>query len=169
MLLKKDLEMRLEDMDLFAKTIGIKPFDIYLIGGSASVLGNYSDRGTRDFDFIDLNYSSKLGRVFRILGTFDFLEYESTILSPSYAKRAKKLDDYEYLNIYILAPEDLIVSKIIRLSKKDQSDIEMLLKSSDVNVIKQIIEEVLDREDLIQSKREGFIKKLKLFKEKFYV
>jgi hypothetical protein len=126
LLLKKDLEMRLEDMNLFAKTIGIGPFDLYLIGGSASILGNYSDRSTRNFDFIDLNYSSKLGRVFRMLGTFDFLEYEATILSPIYPKRAKKLDDY--LNIYILAPEDLIVSKIIRLSKKDQSDIEILLK-----------------------------------------
>ena len=63
-----------------------------------------------------------------MLGTFDFLEYEATILSPTYPERAKKLDDYDYLNIYILAPEDLIVSKIIRLSKKDLSDIEILLK-----------------------------------------
>ena len=169
MLLKKDLEIRLEDMNLFAKTIGIEPFYIYLIGGSASVLGGYTNRGTRDFDFIDLNYSSKLGRVFRILGTFDFLDYESTILSPTYSKRAKKLDDYDYLNIYILAPEDLIVSKIIRLSKKDQSDIEILLKKSDINIINQIIKEVLAREDLIKSKKEGFIKNLKLFKEKFNV
>jgi hypothetical protein len=103
------------------------------------------------------------------LGTFDFLEYEATILSPTYPERAKKLDDYDYLNIYILAPEDLIVSKIIRLSKKDLSDIEILLKKSDVNIINQIIEEVLAREDLIKRKRDGFIKNLKLFKEKFYV
>ena len=169
MLLKKDLEIRLEDMNLFAKTINIEPFDLYLIGGSAAVLGGYTNRGTRDFDFIDLNYSSKLGRVFRLLGTFDFLEYESTIISPTYKRRAKKLNNYDYLNIYILAPEDLIVSKIIRLSKKDRSDIEILLKSSDVNLINQIINEVLERKDLIKSKREGFIKNLKLFKENFYV
>ncbi|MDM8534781.1 hypothetical protein QUF55_08800 [Clostridiaceae bacterium HSG29] len=48
-------------MNLFAKTINVEPFDLYLIGGSASILGNYSDRATRNFDFIDLNYSSKLG------------------------------------------------------------------------------------------------------------
>lgn len=169
MLLKKDLEIRLEDMNLFAKTIGIEPFDVYLIGGSAAVLGGYTNRGTRDFDFIDLNYSSKLGRVFRLLGTFDFLDYESTILSPTYQERAKKLENYDYLNIYILAPEDLIVSKIIRLSKKDQSDIEILLKSSNINIINQIIEEVITRDDLMKSKKEGFIKNLKLFKEKYNV
>ena len=94
LLLKKDLEMRLGDMNLFAKTIGIKPFDLYLIAGSASVLGNYSDKGTRNFDFIDLNYSSELGRVFRILGTFGFLDYESTILSPSYQKKINRILKY---------------------------------------------------------------------------
>ncbi|MDM8534782.1 DUF6036 family nucleotidyltransferase [Clostridiaceae bacterium HSG29] len=107
--------------------------------------------------------------MFRLLGTFDFLDYESTILSPTYKRRAKKLSNYDYLNIYILAPEDFIVSKIIRLSKKDISDIEILLKSSDINLINQIINEVLDRKDLIKNKREGFIKNLKLFKENFYV
>jgi hypothetical protein len=169
MLIKKELEERLKDMELFAKTIGIEPFDLYLLGGSASILGNYSDRGTRDFDFIDLNYPSKYGRVFRLLGTFDFLEYESTILAPSYKDRANKLENYEYINIYILAPEDLIVSKIIRLSEKDVGDIENLLKQSDLGVIYEIIDEVLKREDLIESKKEGFLNKLKVFREVFDV
>lgn len=169
MLIKEELEERLKDMELFAKIIGIEPFDLYLLGGSASILGNYSDRGTRDFDFIDLNYPSKYGRVFRLLGSFDFLEYESTILAPSYKERANKLENYRYINIFILAPEDLIVSKIIRLSEKDVGDIENLLKQSNIDVIHEIIEEVLKREDLIGSKKEGFLDKLKIFKEVFNV
>jgi len=171
LLIRENLKTRLKDMELFARILEIEPFDMYLIGGSVSILGGYSNRGTRNFDFIDLNYPSKLGRVFRILGTFNFLEFESTILSPSYPKRAKKLKDYRYLNIliYILAPEDLIVSKIIRLSKKDQSDIEILLKKSNPGVINEIINEVLAREDLMKTKKEGFIEKLKFFKEKFDV
>ena len=111
MLLKEELMSRLQDMELFAKTLKIKPFELYLLGGSASILGGYTDRSTRDFDFIDLDYSSNLGRVFRILGTFDFLDYSSTILSP----------------------KDIIVSKIIRLSKKDQSDIKQLITQSDID------------------------------------
>jgi len=169
MLIKHELEERLKDMELFAKTIGIESFDFYLLGGSASILGGYSDRGTRDFDFIDLKYPAKYGRVFRLLGTFDFLEYESTILAPSYKDRASKLENYEYINIYILAPEDLIVSKIIRLSEKDIGDIENLLKQSNVDVIYKIIDEVLNRHDLIESKKEGFLNKLKVFKEVFDV
>lgn len=169
MLMKQELEERLKDMELFAKTIGIEPFDLYLIGGSASILGNYGDRGTRDFDFIDLNYPPKYGRVFRLLGSFDFLEYESTILAPSYKERANKLENYEYLNIYALAPEDLIVSKIIRLSEKDVSDIENLLKQSNIEVIHEIIDQALNRDDLIESKKEGFLIKLKIFKEVFDV
>ena len=169
MFLKNELESRLKDMEIFAKTIGIKPFSLYILGGSASILGDYNSRGTRDFDFIDLNYPSKYGRVFRLLGSFDFLEYESTILATSYKERAKKLEKYEYLNIYILAPEDLIVSKIIRLSQKDIEDIENLLKQSNKNVIHKIIDEVLNREDLIESKKQGFLNKLELFKELFNV
>lgn len=169
MFIKQALEQRLKDMELFAKTIDIKPFDLYLLGGSASILGNYSDRATRDFDFIDLNYPAEYGRVFRLLGTFDFLEYESTILAPSYKERANRLENYEYINIYILAPEDLIVSKIIRLSEKDVRDIENLLKQSNIDIIHEIIREVINREDLIESKKEGFLKKLKVFKEVFNV
>ena len=71
-------------MELFAITIKIELFELYLLGGSASILVGYTDRSTRALDFIDLDYSSNLERVFRLLGTFDFLDYCSTILAPTY-------------------------------------------------------------------------------------
>lgn len=169
MLLKEELMSRLYDMEMFAKTLEIEPFELYLLGGSASILGGYTNRSTRDFAFIDLNYSSNLGRVFRLLGTFDFLDYCSTIISPTYKKRAIKLKEFNYLNIYILAPEDIIVSKIIRLSKKDQSDIKKLIVESDIDLINQIISEVLNRDDLIKSKKSAFKDKIILFKEIYNV
>lgn len=110
MLIKKEMLRRLKDMELFSKTLKIKPFDLYLLGGSASILGGYLNRSTRGFDFIDLEYPANLRRVFRLLGTFDFLDYYTTILSPSYKERARKLKQFDYLNIYILSPEDIIVS-----------------------------------------------------------
>jgi hypothetical protein len=132
-------------------------------------LGQYTERATRDFDFMDLNYPSGLGRVFVQLRDFDMLEYESTIVSPKYKKRAIKSDKFEYLNVYLLSPEDIIVSKIIRLEQKDIEDIDKLMETADKELVNQIIEEVLSRNDLYESKRDLFIKKLQQFKEKYNV
>ena len=167
--IRNNLENRILDMEKVAKTFGIEPFDIYLLGGSACILGGYTDRATRDFDFIDLNYPSKLGKVFVQLRDFDMLEYESTIISPKYKERAIKLNKFKYLNIYLISAEDIIVSKIIRLEQKDLEDINELIKVSDKKLINQIIKEVLDRKDLYEAKREQFMKQLPLFRGKFYV
>ena len=97
------------------------------------------------------------------------LEYESTILAPSYKERAKCLDQFKYLDVYVLAREDIIVSKIIRMEPKDIEDIHLLIKQSDKTVIIKIIDEVLSRVDLFETKKEAFIKNLSAFKERFHV
>lgn len=167
--IKKILEEKVFDMEKVAILFEIEPFDIYLLGGSACILGDYTNRGTRDFDFIDLEYSSKLGRVFAQLSDFDMLEYESTLISPRYRQRATKLEKFKYLNIYLLSPEDIIVSKIIRLEEKDIEDINILINLANKELILQIIDEVLERDDLYQTKKDGFIEKLAEFKERYNV
>lgn len=167
--IKKILEEQIFDMEKVAKLFEVDPFDIYLLGGSACLLGDYTDRGTRDFDFIDLDYPSKLGRIFAQLRDFDMLEYESTLISPKYKERARKLEKFKYLNIYLLSPEDIIVSKIIRLEKKDVEDINILINLANKELILEIIDEVLERDDLYQTKKEGFIKKLAEFKDRYNV
>lgn len=167
--IKKKFEERIYEMEKVAKIFDVKPFDIYFLGGSACILGGYNDRATRDFDFIDLNYSSKLGKVFVHLREFDMLEYESTLISPKYKERSIKLDKFNYLNIYVLSIEDIIVSKIIRLAQKDIQDIDVLIKRADKKLIKQIINEVINRKDLFRPKIEEFERKLKLFKERYDV
>ncbi|QQY79672.1 hypothetical protein EDD65_11254 [Keratinibaculum paraultunense] len=167
--LKKQLEDKIFDMEKVAIAFDIEPFDIYFLGGAACILGGYTKRATRDFDFIDLNYSSKLGRVFVQLRNFDMLEYESTIISPKYKERAIKLNKFRYLNVYLLSPEDIIVSKIIRLEQKDIEDIDELIDIADKELINQIIDEVLLRDDLYESKKNQFIKRLPQFRERYYV
>lgn len=166
---KKQLEEIIFDMEKVAQVFDIEPFDIFFLGGSACILGGYTERATRDFDFIDLEYPSKLGRVFTQLRDFDMLEYESTLISPKYKERATKLDKFNYLNIYTLSPEDIIVSKIIRLEEKDIEDIDQLINLADKELINRIIDEVLSREDLYESKKEQFIGQLPKFKERYYV
>ncbi len=167
--LRKQLENRIFDMEKVAKAFDIRPFDIYFLGGAACILGQYTERATRDFDFIDLNYPSGLGRVFVQLRDFDMLEYESIVISPKYRKRAIKLNKFEYLNVYLLSPEDIIVSKIIRLEQKDIEDIDKLMEIADKGLVNQIVDEVLSRDDLYESKRGLFVEKLPQFRGRYDV
>ena len=169
MKLLEQMEERIFDMEKVAKTFNIEPFDIYFLGGSACILGQYTDRATRDFDFIDLDYPAKLGKVFVQLREFDMLDYKSTLVSPKYKERAAKLEKFKYINVYILSPEDIIISKVIRMDKKDFEDISILIKVADKALLNQIIDEVLEREDLYKPKKDGFIKKLSMFREKYNV
>ena len=97
------------------------------------------------------------------------LEYQSTILSPKYKERAVKLEEFKYINVYILAKEDIAISKVIRLAKKDIEDLDQIIPNCDKKVLNRIIEEILKREDLFESKKTEFERKLKIFKEKYNV
>lgn len=156
-------------MEEVTKLFKLEPFDIYIIGGSACILGEYTTRATIDVDFIDLGYPSKYGKVFAMLRDYDMLEYESTILSPNYKERAIKLEEFQYINVYILSKEDVAVSKIIRLADKDIEDLEQIIPKCNKKTLNKIIEEILNRDDLFESKKDGFKENLKIFREKYNV
>lgn len=159
----------LADMEKVAKALDIKPFSIYFMGGSACTLGKYTERATRDFDFVDMNYPASLGKVLRYLNDFDMLEYESTILAPSFKERAILMEQFSYLKFHILAKEDIVVSKIIRMEKKDIEDMDTIIEKCDRALILRIIDEVLGRNDLYDSKKEAFKRNLPVFREKYNV
>ena len=169
MMPKESFMQILYDIDKASEIFDTVDFEIYFLGGAACVLGEYTDRATRDFDFIDIGYSSKMGRIFSLFRDFDMLEYESTILAPDYKSRAKKLEGLKNFSAYVLAPEDIIVSKIIRLGEKDIEDIEILIEQCDKAIINQIIESVILRDDLFQTKKMGFMNNLENFRERFNV
>ena len=126
MSIKTELENMISDMEKVAEVFNVEPFELYLLGGSACILGEYSER-------------------------------------------AIKLEQFKYLKIYILSPEDIIVSKIIRLAEKDIEDIDLLILKADMKIIKQVVNEVLARTDLYKSKRDEFLRKLVAFEEKYIV
>ena len=97
------------------------------------------------------------------------LEFQSTILSPNYKKRALKLEEFKYINVYILSKEYIAISKIIRLANKDIEDLDEVIPKCNNELLNIIINEVLNREDLFESKRNEFIKKLEIFREKYNV
>lgn len=168
-MIKNNLLQVLHEMEEVTKLFNLQPFEIYIIGGSACVLGEYTTRATLDVDFVDLGYPAKYGKVFALLRDYDMLEYESTILSPLYKKRAIKLEEFKYINVYILSKEDVAISKIIRLADKDIEDLEQIIPKCNKKILNDVIEEVLNRSDLFESKKSEFEKKLKIFREKYNV
>lgn len=159
----------IHQMEDVTKLFKLEPFDIYIIGGSACVIGEYTTRATMDVDFIDLGYPARYGRVFSLLRDYDMLDYNSTLLSPSYKTRALKLEEFKYINVYILSKEDVAISKIIRMANKDIEDLDQIIPVCNKNVLNSIINEIIDRDDLYDSKKNEFIKKLKIFREKYNV
>lgn len=168
-MIKDNLVEVLHEMEEVTKLFKLEPFDIYIIGGGACILGEYTTRATLDIDFVDLGYPAKYGKVFTLLRDYDMLEYQSTILSPKYKERATKLKEFKYINVYILSKEDVAVSKIIRLAQKDIEDLDQIIPNCNKKILNDIIQEVLNREDLFESKKTEFKKKLKIFKEKYNV
>lgn len=168
-MIRENLIQVLHEMEEVTKLFKLESFDIYIIGGSACILGKYTNRATLDIDFVDLGYPAKYGKAFSLLRDYDMLEYQSTILSPTYQQRATKLDEFNYINVYILSIEDIVVSKIIRLAEKDLEDLNQLIPKCSKKILNNIINEILDRNDLFESKKNEFIKKLKIFREKYNV
>ena len=168
-MIKDNLLQTLHEMEEVTKLFKLEPFDIYIIGGSACILGEYTTRATLDIDFVDLGYPSQYGKVFTQLKDYDMLEYQSTILSPKYKDRAEKLEEFKYINVYILSKEDIAISKIIRLAQKDIEDLDEIIPKCNKETLRNIIDEVLNRTDLFESKKTEFEKKLKTFKEKYHV
>ena len=80
-----------------------------------------------------------------------------------------KLEEFQYINVYILSKEDVAVSKIIGLADKDIEDLEQIIPKCNKNTLNKIIEEILNRDDLFESKKEGFKRNLKIFREKYNV
>ena len=168
-MVKDNLISILHEVQDVTKFFKLEPFDIYILGGSACILGEYTSRATLDVDFVDLGYPAKYGKVFLLLRDYDMLDYQSTILSPNYKERALKLDEFDFLNIYILSKEDVAISKIIRLEQKDIDDLDEIIPKCNKQLLNKIIDEVLKRNDLFESKKKEFIRKLKIFREKYNV
>lgn len=48
-------------------------------------------------------------------------------------------------------------------------DLNQIIPKCDKNILNRIIDEVIDREDLFESKKDGFKRNLKIFREKYNV
>ncbi len=166
---KEILLGQLHDMEDFAELKKYKIPPIYLLGGSGCIVGEYIKRATVDFDVIDMNYPSQSARFFRLLEKVDYLDLYQITIDLDFKKRAKKLSEFKYLDIYVLSKEDIIVTKIGRYGEKDINDIRELLKNSDKSLILKLIDNVNQRHNIGEKLKEVFLKNVKLFRRDFDV
>jgi len=169
---KKNRDVLLEtlhDMEDFAKLRELKCPPIYLLGGSGCIVGEYISRATTDFDILNIGYPAYVGRIFRLLGETDYLELDLTTIASGFENRAKKLEEFKYLDIYVLSKEDIIVTKIGRYSEKDVQDIDELIKGSDRALISDLIIKITQRNDISKRVMEEFLKNASVFRGRFSV
>lgn len=159
----------LQDMEDFARMRNEKCPPIYLLGGAACIIGGYIERATLDIDLLDMNYSAKAGKLFRMLGNIDILDKYLTAIADDFERRAIKLEQFKYLDILILSIEDIIVTKIGRYSEKDVEDIGELMLSADRNLVLELIDNVFKRRDISGIVLKKFSDNVKKFKGDFYV
>jgi hypothetical protein len=150
MMLKEQLETALSDMETLTLALGMEPFEIYLLGGSGCILAGFLSRATRDIYFIELDYDSRLERVFKLLEPFDTVDYNLATLAPSYKKRALQLTQFNYITVFVLSREDIIISKLGLYNDRDRADISLMLPDADFDILFSLIDDVKCRSDLPQ-------------------
>ncbi|MDP4182925.1 MAG: DUF6036 family nucleotidyltransferase [Bacillota bacterium] len=115
--------------------------EFYLAGGSACILAGYIERATKDFDIIDLGYSSTIGKILNYLQPYDLLDVNHAEIAYNFKDRAKILDGFNNIKVYVLSREDIIASKIGRYEEKDRNDINVLMNSADLSLVTKCIKD----------------------------
>lgn len=114
--------------------------ELYIGGGIGCLLNGASIRPTKDFDFIDLEYSAKYMRALNTIGDFDFIDINVSAIAKGFKERSKLIFEGKCISAYVISPEDLIVMKLNRYSDVDISDIKLLLKQSNKALLNSLIE-----------------------------
>jgi hypothetical protein len=165
--IKQDILFKLELLDKML-IVANESLELYILGGAGCIITDMVQRSTLDIDIIDIGYKSVSGKYMNIIEPLDILEFSHTTVPPGFKKRAFKIKGYRNLDCYILAPEDIIVSKLCRYNKKDKEDIKnILLKTNDKKLIVSLKEMNDDIDKRIDRIRENYQKNIIQFKKDF--
>lgn len=134
----------IEMMEIIGNKIPAKhkkePVNLYITGGIA-IYFHTASRVSKDLDAI-LDRGVDIPKKLKVIwlnkeGSFEELAYDHNytptlgIMHDDYDKRAIHLFSIdEKLKVYILSPEDLIISKLARFVEQDQDDIKSILNSN---------------------------------------
>jgi|SRR5690554_2501990 len=166
---REDLLFDLKLVDnLVGITFGKADLEFYFAGGSACILAGYTDRATRDFDFVDRGYNSKLSKVLKLLEPYDLLTTYFAAIPKNYAERAQKIDGFENIRVFVFSKEDIIASKIDRLSDRDIDDINLLIKNVDRNILLKCVEETVEN-IVYEDRKKRYLNNAEIFKRMYNI
>ena len=97
------------------------------------------------------------------------LDIQNTSIPPSYRKRCEIIPGFSLVKPFVLSREDIIVSKIIRLARKDIEDIDKLIRDSNIPLLNDLVNEVLSNTDMLEAAVVRFKQKLPEFRRLFNV
>jgi hypothetical protein len=133
------------DAELARRAEPGETLDLYLLGGSALILGYQRDRATVDVDVVHIHDSrlldiavERFGRDSpkRLAGDF-YLETVSSGLPPLPAGFEKRCIDvpgaWKVIRPKYLEPHDLITTKLRRFNARDREDVRFLCDTSEVD------------------------------------
>ena len=151
--LKEDVIRFLKDIDTNLKSKSDK-IKIFIMGGAAMLLEYNSPRATVDIDVMggeEASIISKLAGRGSVLskkykGLFIDVPADGMyMVSEDYDKHARPFNRklFKNIEVYILDPYDLVLSKISRLENKDIFDIKYLFKKYRLSV--KMLEKKFDR------------------------
>ncbi|PLS19216.1 hypothetical protein CVD28_02055 [Bacillus sp. M6-12] len=147
---RKEVLENLKFADQYMSTVfpDMDKLSFVITGGASFLLKGFSNKFTLDIDTItEMNHD-----VLQFLESFSINNSASEVtkLPKSYKERLVKLKGkFEVLDLYLLSHEDLVLSKIGRLSEDDLRDIEDtgIMEEVDMSLLTKLAEE-LSAEDM---------------------
>lgn len=163
-------EEAIDKLFLAVKQATHRPVKIILLGGLAMMVYGRK-RKTRDLDAEILNLTRKqLGRILENLDipadlSSDVSHWGMIDLPPGYRGRAKRIRQKGKINLYILSPLDLTMSKLRVMREKDIQDALFLIRRFKITrlqirrTMNQMIRRSIPSTDLFFFKRfmDGFL------------
>ncbi len=129
------LKAVIRKLDTAAKKVGIKKLKVIICGGLAVIAYGKADRATLDIDAevdADFNVIEKLKRNLKFPAelTTDISRWSMVDIPPGYRDRVIHLDivKTKHIDVFLLAPIDLIISKLRVFRDTDFEDAIFLVK-----------------------------------------
>lgn len=160
---KQEVVENLEFADQYMMTAfpEVKKLTFVITGGASFLLKGFKNKFTLDIDTITEMDES----ILLYLESFSINNSASEVtkLSKTYKERLVKLKgNYQVLDLYLLSNEDLVLSKIGRLSEDDLYDIKVtgIMDKIDFELLSKLAEEIISYDN-------EFLHKWNYFKQYF--
>jgi len=137
-LTKSDMLKRLQSLDNDAYLLhpDDERFSVIIVGGSALILGDYTQNVTKDIDIIGATKD-----LYNLLWKYDMNTDVAAYMNSfpmKYEDRLVLLLEGRKVNFYTLSLEDIVISKLCSARKNDMEDVEVVANKVDWDLLEKL-------------------------------